>query len=48
MYKRRECTDDPRNYRGISVLSVLGKIFSGILAGRLRDWIVNHKVLPTF
>jgi hypothetical protein len=26
----------------------LGKIFSGILAGRLRDWLVNHEVLSTF
>jgi hypothetical protein len=26
----------------------LGKIFSGILAGRLRDWIVNYKVLSIF
>jgi hypothetical protein len=26
----------------------LGKIFLGILAGRLRDWLVNHAVLSIF
>jgi hypothetical protein len=26
----------------------LGKIFSGILAGRQRDWLVNHEVLSVF
>jgi hypothetical protein len=26
----------------------LGKIFSGILAVRLKDWLVNHEVLSTF
>jgi hypothetical protein len=25
-----------------------GKMFSGILAGRVRDWLVNHEVLSTF
>jgi hypothetical protein len=25
-----------------------GKIFSGILAGRLRDWLSNHEVLWRF
>jgi hypothetical protein len=23
-------------------------MFSGILAGRVRDWLVNHEVLSTF
>jgi hypothetical protein len=26
----------------------LGKMFSGIVVGRLRDWLLNHEVLPTF
>jgi hypothetical protein len=30
------------------LLSVLGKIFPGILAGRLRDWLSNHQVLSEF
>jgi hypothetical protein len=27
-------------YRGISLLPVLGKIYSGLLAYRLRDWLM--------
>jgi hypothetical protein len=46
--KGKGCTDEPGYYRGMSLLSVLGKIFSGILAGRVRDWLVNHEVLSTF
>jgi hypothetical protein len=38
----------PGNCRGISPLSVCGKIFSGIVAGRLRDWLIYHKVLSVF
>jgi hypothetical protein len=34
--KEKGCTDEPGHYRGISQLSVLGKIFLGILASRLR------------
>jgi hypothetical protein len=30
------------------LLSICGKIFSGILAGRLRDWLINRKILPRF
>jgi hypothetical protein len=47
-FKGKGCTDEPGYYRGISLLSVLGKMFSGILAGRVRDWLVNHEVLSTF
>jgi hypothetical protein len=38
IYKGKGRTDVPGNYGGISLLSVLGKIISGILDGRLRDW----------
>jgi hypothetical protein len=48
IYKGKGCIDEPGNYRGISLLSVLGKMFTGILAGRLRDWLVNHEVPSTF
>jgi lipid-binding SYLF domain-containing protein len=30
------------------LLSVLGKIFSGILVGRLRDWSLKNEVLLVF
>jgi hypothetical protein len=48
IYKGKGSPREPVNYRGISLSSVLGKIFSGILAGRLRDWLSNHKVLSAF
>jgi hypothetical protein len=35
--KGKGCIDEPGNYRGILLLSVLGKMFSGILAGRVRE-----------
>jgi hypothetical protein len=48
IYKVEGSPQEPGNYRGISLLSVLGKIFSGILADRLRDWLSNHEVLSSF
>jgi hypothetical protein len=35
----------PVNYRRITRLSALGKIYSGMLAGRLRDWLINNRIL---
>jgi phage antirepressor YoqD-like protein len=32
----------------ISPVSVLCKIYSGIPAGRLRDWLINNKILSRF
>jgi hypothetical protein len=48
IYKGKGCIGEPGNYRGISLLSVLRKMFLGILAGRLRNWLVNNEVLSTF
>jgi hypothetical protein len=39
---------EPDNYRGTSLFSVRGAVFSGILAGRLSDWLRNHKALLEF
>jgi hypothetical protein len=38
----------PGNCGGISLLSVLCKIYSGILARRLRGWLINNKILSRF
>jgi hypothetical protein len=35
---------EPGNYRGIVLLSALGNIYSG----RLRDWLINNRILSKF
>jgi hypothetical protein len=47
IYKGRGYIDEPGHNRGISLLSVFGKMFSGILTGKLRDWLMNREVLST-
>lgn len=44
MWKRGE----RGNYSELSLLSVLDKIFSGVLDGRQRDWLLNKKILSRF
>jgi hypothetical protein len=39
---------EPDNYRGISLLPVLGKIYSGIITHSLRDWVMHRKKLTLF
>jgi hypothetical protein len=48
VYKGKGKWGEPGNSRGISLLSVLGKIYFGILADRLRDWLINNKILSRF
>jgi hypothetical protein len=36
---------DPANYRGISLLSMLSKVYTGVLARRLNDWIEKRGVI---
>lgn len=35
---------DPNNYRGITLLSVLGKLFTRVLNNRLNEWAENYNV----
>jgi hypothetical protein len=44
IYKGKGILGEHGNYRRISLLSVLCKIYSGILAGRWRDWLINNKI----
>lgn len=39
---------DPNNYRGISLLNSLGKIFTGIILNRLEIFAEEHKIINDF
>jgi hypothetical protein len=45
MYKDKGDKRDPVNYRGISLLSTLSKVYTGVLARRLNDWIEKRGVI---
>ena len=38
-------TNDVENYRGITLLSTLGKLFSGVINNRLYEWAEHNDVL---
>jgi hypothetical protein len=42
IYKGKGDREDLANYRGIALLSILSKIYTGVLAKRLNDWIENR------
>jgi hypothetical protein len=48
IYNGKDERGEPGNYTGISLLSVLCKIYSSNLDGRLRDWLINNKILSRF
>jgi hypothetical protein len=37
IYKNKGSPDDPNNYRGITILSCLGKLFTSVLGDRLKN-----------
>jgi hypothetical protein len=43
--KKKGSPDDPNNYRGITILSCLGKLFTTILNNRLNDYIEQFNVI---
>ena len=42
---KKECKDDPNNYRGLAIASTISKLFSLILLQRLETYMVNNKII---
>jgi hypothetical protein len=45
IFKNKGSKDDPNNYRGITLLSAVGKLFTSILNNRLTNYIENVGLL---
>ena len=41
---KKGSVENVENYRGITLLSVIGKLFTNILNTRLIDWAENYQV----
>ena len=39
---KRDDKDDPKNYRGVTLINVIAKIYSQILLNRLTNWSIKH------
>ena len=48
IYKGKGSQREPGNYRGVSLLPFVGKLYSGIIVYRLRDWLLHHKIMALF
>ena len=44
-YKNKGSINDPDNYRGITILSCFGKLFTGLLNSRIIKYLDKHKKL---
>jgi hypothetical protein len=45
IYKKKGAQNDPNNYRGITILSCLGKLFTSIINDRLKKYIDTFGIL---
>ena len=44
LFSKKGDIGNVENYRGITLLSVVGKLFTSILNKRLNDWAENYNV----
>ena len=47
LYKGKGSKTEPSSYRGISLLSCMYKLFTGIIYQRLRIWVERNQILPS-
>ena len=45
LFKNKGSTEDPNNYRGITILSCFGKLFTSILNNRIHFFIESFQAL---
>jgi len=45
LFKNKGSINDPNNYRGITLLSVISKIYTKILATRIQLWVKHHNII---
>ena len=45
IYKNKGNSSDPANYRPITILSCLGKVFTAVLNNRLTDFVDTYNLL---
>jgi hypothetical protein len=48
IYKGKGNQRESSNYIWISLLPIFGKIYSGIIPFRLKEWLLHHKKLALF
>ena len=47
LHKKGE-VNNPANYRGLSLLDAIYKIFTGLLLNRLNEWVEQHRIINEF
>lgn len=45
IYKNKGSIEDPNNYRPITILSCMGKLFTAILNNRINSFLETNKLL---